>query len=1079
MITSLARRVSCALTLVFVSALLSSADAAPRQVEAPRAEAPSIARYSETQIQHGAPQLGAARAVADSFNLYGGVRIDGSNDRRPEGQFQNADLAPLWQDWVGVDRTENPVFWHIDTFNAANLDTLQDNRALWSGVEAGTPGYATAPGYGNGWNDVLSWTGDTNPALFTTVRLAFDYNYDLEAGYDYFLVEYDSAGTWIEWLAASGTNKEEDGTFVTPAAFDEQVLYTPLMYAGPQNTEIRLRMRVLTDSGWSDEDGLNPSKGAAQVDNIRVWFDGNLVADPGGDGIATFEDLGGVDDTEGWDPVPSAFAGDFAKVLLNLVDIDPCRSILGPQLGFVDDGTAPANSTQSTGGATSPNWTYGVKGNWVVNYTGGVSLGSIPLFNEVWSPVIDWDDPNSVEDDPLVGGAFIRFTVWQHLPLPNGMFWIWSVRSRENGEWGPWADRGFVYYGDGGGVYNNTQFDVTDLLSPNRDAVQMALGVIDLAEDFGLPGNDGTPSPSFDNVSFWRYNVGGPAFSARNIDLFQDGFPNGGSVDMNDPASLAVRMDMARDIAAGLSNAPGDSIVVDVSTTVPGSDLAGMPSLEWVLDANPAFDGVRSLPAGASAAGTSGSGWARWSGTVIGDSARTSSGVAIDGRYSFDLPNDGPALASYQTPEPAMFFPGDRIRYFIRAQDTVGQVSTLPADTTGFSAGNGYARLFTIRALPSIVDDGQGGFTQPEILVVNDFGHRGGENEWLGALTSNSLVEDVDYDTYTVRGPSSLVSNGIGSAGAHGANADQLRDYNTLLYFAGNLASGLMSDGSGTGSNDKGNDLDVLTQWHGQADDRYAAYFGDYIATGLLESGLAGTAYMNNILGVDYSDDSVRDEIGGQAAPIVVPVLPQFGTSYVAYGGCLGINEFDSILPLPGAVAGHAFTDPNGLTPYAPAASVYHARTQEIDGQTWDRVDVTFPYGFSYVYEPLGRTVDLASRVVLMGELLSAFGQPVSPAVTDAPANRRLEVSRNVPNPFNPQTEIAFSAPASGPMRVRVYNLRGEVVRVLHDGPVEAGPGSVIWNGTDQRGASVSSGVYLYEVVGFGERFTGKMALVK
>ena len=61
------------------------------------------------------------------------------------------------------------------------------------------------------------------------------------------------------------------------------------------------------------------------------------------------------------------------------------------------------------------------------------------------------------------GGAFIRFTVWQHLPLQNGLFWIWSVRSAEAGEWTPWANRNFVYYGDGGGVYNNTQFDVTDL----------------------------------------------------------------------------------------------------------------------------------------------------------------------------------------------------------------------------------------------------------------------------------------------------------------------------------------------------------------------------------------------------------------------------------------------------------------------------------------------------------------------------------------------------------------------------------------------------------------------------------------
>ena len=429
-----------------------------------------------------------------------------------------------------------------------------------------------------------------------------------------------------------------------------------------------------------------------------------------------------------------------------------------------------------------------------------------------------------------------------------------------------------------------------------------------------------------------------------------------------------------------------------------------------------------------------------------------------------------------------MFFPGDRIRYFISAEDTEGQISTLPPDTTGFHGGGTFPRLFTIRALPSIVDDGQGGFTQPNILVVNDFGHRGGENEWLGAFTLNGLAEDIDYDVFTVRGPSSLVSNGIGSSGAHGANAGQLSEYETMIYFAGNLSVGLLSDGTALGANDKGNDIDLLNQWHAQAGNRYAVYFGDYIATGLIESGGDGSAYLSSVLGVDYNDDSVRDEIGGQAAPIVIPVQPQFTTEFVAYGGCLAINEFDSINPLAGALAGHAFTDPDGLTPYGPVASVWHGRTEIVEAQSYDRVDVTFAYGFSFVYDPIAsRTpVGVQARVLLLRELLQAFGEPIDPpTLTGAPGLRRLEVARNVPNPFNPSTRIAFVAPSSGPLSVRIFNLRGEVVRVLRDGPVAAGPGSVTWNGDDDQGHGVASGIYFYEVRGFGERVTGKMALVK
>ena len=288
-----------------------------------------------------------------------------------------------------------------------------------------------------------------------------------------------------------------------------------------------------------------------------------------------------------------------------------------------------------------------------------------------------------------------------------------------------------------------------------------------------------------------------------------------------------------------------------------------------------------------------------------------------------------------------------------------------------------------------------------------------------------------------------------------------------------------MSDGTNAGSNDKGNDLDVLNQWHGQPANRYAVYFGDYIGTGLLESGAGGLTYLSSVLGVDYNDDSVRDEIGGQAAPIVVPVQPQFSTDFVAYGGCIGINEFDSIQPLAGAVAGHAFTAPDGSTPYAPAASVWHARNQVINAENYARVDITFPYGFSFIYEPIGRTVGVQRRVLLVGELLQAFGQPINPPVTNAPKSQRLEVAGNIPNPFNPSTEISFVAPRQGELTVRVYNLRGEVIRVLHDGPVASGAGSVVWRGDDAQGKRVASGIYLYEVSGFGRRVTGKMALVK
>jgi len=64
-------------------------------------------------------------------------------------------------------------------------------------------------------------------------------------------------------------------------------------------------------------------------------------------------------------------------------------------------------------------------------------------------------------------------------------------------------------------------------------------------------------------------------------------------------------------------------------------------------------------------------------------------------------------------------------------------------------------------------------------------------------------------------------------------------------------------------------------------------------------------------------------------------------------------------------------------------------------------------------------------------------------------------------------------------VKVSIYNLRGELVTTLLNDVVEAGQRSVIWNGVDGRGRSVASGIYLYQVDGFGQSITKKMALVK
>lgn len=88
----------------------------------------------------------------------------------------------------------------------------------------------------------------------------------------------------------------------------------------------------------------------------------------------------------------------------------------------------------------------------------------------------------------------------------------------------------------------------------------------------------------------------------------------------------------------------------------------------------------------------------------------------------------------------------------------------------------------------------------------------------------------------------------------------------------------------------------------------------------------------------------------------------------------------------------------------------------------------------------------------------------------------------NMPNPFNPSTAIRFEvapADASRPIRLGVYDLRGRLIRTLHDGPIAAGLHARTWDGRDRQGSQVASGVYFYKLSTAERALTGRMLLIK
>jgi subtilisin family serine protease len=85
----------------------------------------------------------------------------------------------------------------------------------------------------------------------------------------------------------------------------------------------------------------------------------------------------------------------------------------------------------------------------------------------------------------------------------------------------------------------------------------------------------------------------------------------------------------------------------------------------------------------------------------------------------------------------------------------------------------------------------------------------------------------------------------------------------------------------------------------------------------------------------------------------------------------------------------------------------------------------------------------------------------------------------NYPNPFNPQTTISYSVKNTSLVSIEVFNLKGQKVRTLVSETKATGSHSVLWNGLDDTGIAVSSGVYFYKMTSNGYTSTQKMMLMK
>jgi Zn-dependent metalloprotease len=125
-----------------------------------------------------------------------------------------------------------------------------------------------------------------------------------------------------------------------------------------------------------------------------------------------------------------------------------------------------------------------------------------------------------------------------------------------------------------------------------------------------------------------------------------------------------------------------------------------------------------------------------------------------------------------------------------------------------------------------------------------------------------------------------------------------------------------------------------------------------------------------------------------------------------------------------------------------------------------------------------GQLIENTASFLMSDEKITALRFSGRPDHVESEAPR-FELLNCSPNPFNPTTTISYRVPAAGEVAVEIFNVRGALVRRLDQGRVDPGVHSVVFNGRNEQGRTLGSGLYFFRVRYENDQKTGKVLLLK
>jgi hypothetical protein len=1074
-------------------------------------------RFTDRTAVNGPSELGAGHFQPDgtyrfeddsgSFAHRATTHLNDGIDDGPDPLDDPGNPDPsAWSVWIGTNLYLNP------------------EHCAW----------AQTAGYGNGWSQGIMKRYEISAPPGAPIDISFFHRYAIEAGFDTCWVETSYDGTfWSQVGTASNANGvfnggDRNGPLPAPGGAPEVVQLT----GWPGGTgDLHVRFRVATDNSLSDEYGGGDLFFSWQLDDISLSVNGGAVdftdfeSGYGGWEPRSFE---GFDFDLTLDPELAAGRVVLTSDLLCPIMV-PCPEACGLDgniLIFCDKDECSLGDAFQSSFAASPAFSIGGPENPDIDGFEG-RLVALALYLDGGAGLFETGAAWCVPYWPYNANA---------CPLtPSGA----SPGAGETFNWSRPANAcNGAAQGVGVSCYREYVSDMSAFVPAEADSVWLAVGVISYCRHEPNCDLQDNGAPFFDSVRFGVYDPEGSSIAGG---YYSDSFPLAEQAHQGMPPNT-TRSDGSQNYPASLGiEIPLRHVRADtVRIVAPGPNIAAF--LRWRTVPSPcqnlASPFFAAYPPNAWHEARMDVGREQGVGTPDPSTYMTcfhpseaNDGTSWGGEMlpvepCDDILPDG------------VFVAGTTVDYFFEVRDaTTGEVigtnpnarNAAPIDTT-----EGYASFwFEFQTLPELVAPSQGGSCDPldpvaranNILVVND----GWRVDDVAKPRLEALLDSfgLGYDWYDVVGTASSGSyNGIGRREDRatqvprppvgGATAAQLDPYDCIWYCADLYETSTLDD------------MLTVPELGGQpaiAQQKLEGWLAGCVTDGeerlLILSGYGwasdidartehGSMFLE-ALGVDVISDDYSDISGDlrRCARLTgIPGVQPAGRVFEgeAYGtGCPENLGADVLASISGGEVVANFVDSHegGADPVDCSDDVnmpdWAGIIRNAAGPGACRRSVAMGVSFlrlhdldctdECLFDEWRMTGSASSAAQVLADLFEWANIPIGAPIgvsEDARETRgapalptRLVGSR--PNPANSSATIRFSLGVTGLVTIRVYNVAGQVVRTLVDEQLQAiaAPYEVVWDGRDDSGRGLASGVFFYQLDAPGYTSAKKLILLK